>query len=170
MDIFALHPTADLLDAHPELGCAQLQFRSFGRRPAFHGRIRTLKCVDDTLLLSQIVATPGDQAVLVIDGEASPRCALIGDRHAGVAAQNGWAGMVIYGMARDTEGLASVDIGIRALGAVPRRSGKSGRGEIDVPVTFGGLTFEPGGWAWVDADGVIAASAAWIRRQAQRDA
>jgi regulator of ribonuclease activity A len=161
-------PTSDLLDAHPELTCVHLQFRSLGGLSSFDGPIRTLKCVDDTLLLAELVAKPGDGAVLVVDGEASPRCALIGDRHASTAAANGWAGVVVYGMARDVAGLRDVRLGVRALGAVPRRSGKTGRGEIDVPVTFGGVVFEPGGWVWADLDGIVAASADWVAQRRSR--
>ncbi|MFD2420108.1 ribonuclease E activity regulator RraA [Amycolatopsis pigmentata] len=149
--------TCDLLDLHPELACTEVQFRDLGGRRRFGGRIRTLKCVDDTKLLAEVLAGPGEGCVLVVDGEASPRCALIGDRHAGTAARNGWTGVLVYGMARDSVGLGAVDIGVKALGVVPRRSGKTGRGEIDVPVTFGGVTFLPGGTLWADEDGVVVA-------------
>lgn len=153
--------TCDLLDRFPELACTEIQFRDLGGRRRFSGPIRTLKCVDDTKLLAGIVAEPGEGAVLVVDGEASPRCALIGDRHATRAAENGWAGVLVYGMARDGTGLGAVDIGVKSLGVVPRRSGKTGRGEIDVPVTFGGVTFHPGGHLWADEDGVVVAAPGW---------
>lgn len=153
--------TCDLLDDHPELACTQIQFRDLGGRRRFGGPIRTLKCVDDTKLLAEIVAGPGEGAVLVVDGEGSPRCALIGDNHAARAAANGWAGVLVYGMARDSVGLGRVDLGVKALGVVPRRSGKTGRGEIDVPVTFGGVTFQPGGRLWADEDGVVVAPPEW---------
>lgn len=156
--------TCDLLDRHPELACTEMQFRDLGGQRRFSGRIRTLKCVDDTKLLAQVLAEPGEGGVLVVDGEASPRCALIGDRHAGTAARNGWKGVVVYGMARDSVGLGAVDIGVKVLGVVPRRSGKTGRGEIDVPVTFGGVTFVPGGRLWADEDGVIVAPPEWAPR------
>ncbi|MGE0220625.1 ribonuclease E activity regulator RraA [Mycolicibacterium sp.] len=153
--------TSDLLDAHPELGCCQVQFRQFGGRREFSGPIRTLKCVDDTALLRDVLGGPGDGAVLVVDGEASPRCALIGDRHAAMAAANGWSGVVIYGMARDAAALAAVDLGVKALGTVPRRSGKTGRGYLDIPLTFGAVQFHPGGVLWSDDDGIVVAPAGW---------
>lgn len=37
----------------------------------------------------------------------------------------------------------------------PRPSGKAGLGEIDVPVTFGEVTFHPGDMLFSDDDGVV---------------
>ena len=48
-----------------------------------------------------------------------------------------------------------MDIGVKALGTVPRRANIGGRGDIDVPVQFGGVTFTPGARLVADEDGVI---------------
>ncbi len=157
--------TADVLDAHPELACVQTQFESYGGRARFSGPIRTLKCLEDTQLLMELVRTPGNGSVLVVDGEGSRRTALIGENHATTAAEQGWAGLVINGMARDTAGLASVNLGVRALGSVPRRSLRTGRGYVDIPVTFAGVDFEPGGWLWSDEDGIVVAPSGWSADQ-----
>lgn len=42
-----------------------------------------------------------------------------------------------------------------ALGSNPRKSGKAGTGERDVPVTFGNCTFHPGATLHSDDDGVV---------------
>ncbi len=49
-------------------------------------------------------------------------------------------------------------IGIKALGSNPRKSGKTGSGAADVPVTFGGVTFTPGHWLYSDEDGLLVAA------------
>lgn len=154
-------PTTDISDAHPSLHICETQFIQYGGRRAFGGRIRTLKCLDDTALLMQVLDQPGGGAVLVVDGEASLRCALLGDRHAGMAASNGWSGVVVFGAVRDAVGLGSLDLGVKALGATPRRSGKTELGAIDVPVRFGTAVFEPGGYLWSDDDGIVVAPAGW---------
>ncbi|MEU1802375.1 hypothetical protein [Streptomyces sp. NPDC019937] len=46
-------------------------------------------------------------------------------------------------------------VGVQALGTIPRKSGKAGRGAVDVPVSFGGVTFTPGGLLHADEDGVV---------------
>ena len=136
-------PTSDISDAHPDLQVCETVFTQFGGKSVFGGPIRTLKCLDDTALLMNVLAEPGKGCVLVIDGEASLRCALLGDRHAGIAAQNGWAGIIVRGAVRDVHGLSALDLGVKALGTVPRRSGKSGLGAVDVPVRFGTAEFIP---------------------------
>lgn len=50
-------------------------------------------------------------------------------------------------------------IGIKALGTNPKRSSKHESGEIDAPVTFGGVCFSPGANAYCDDDGVVVVAA-----------
>ncbi|MGW2327558.1 RraA family protein [Streptomyces sp. NPDC001700] len=45
----------------------------------------------------------------------------------------GGAGLVLRGAIRDSAALAEVRVGVQALGATPRKSGKAGRGAIGVP-------------------------------------
>jgi regulator of ribonuclease activity A len=56
---------------------------------------------------------------------------------------------------RDTVALARMALGIKALGSNPRKSAKTGSGQLDVPVVFGGVTFEPGAHLWSDEDGLL---------------
>ena len=132
--------TTDLCDAHPETQSCETQFVGYGRRRAFFGRIRTVKCHEDNALLKTVISGPGRGDVLVIDGGASYRCALMGDVIAGLGLQNGWAGAVINGVVRDVTALESMDFAVKALGSNPRRGAKSGAGQVDVPVAFGVLT------------------------------
>jgi regulator of ribonuclease activity A len=48
-----------------------------------------------------------------------------------------------------------MDMGVKALGTMPKRGERTGAGELDVPVSFGDLTFLPGHHVVADADGVI---------------
>ncbi|MBV8804924.1 MAG: ribonuclease E activity regulator RraA [Sinobacteraceae bacterium] len=151
--------TADLVDAHADVvKSCEAQFRQYGGRIRFHGPIRTVKSTEDNALLKQTLSAPGDGAVLVIDGAASLRCALVGDLIAGLGQKNGWSGLVIWGAVRDTVALANLDIGIKALGSNPWKSNKNGTGQVDVPVSFGGVEFRPGYWLYSDEDGILVSS------------
>ncbi|MDI1335190.1 MAG: S-adenosylmethionine--2-demethylmenaquinone methyltransferase, partial [Lacunisphaera sp.] len=75
------------------------------------------------------------------------------------AQKNGWAGVIIYGAVRDTLALGQLDLGLKALGSNPRKSGKAGTGSLDVPVSFGGATFAPGAWVYSDEDGIVVSAA-----------
>jgi regulator of ribonuclease activity A len=110
---------------------------------------------EDIALMRDVVGQPGAGQVLVIDGGGSLRRALFGDVMAAVAAGNGWAGLVIHGAIRDGVEIDTMDIGVKALGTVPKRGERSGAGEADVPVRFGGVTFHPGRRLVADEDGVI---------------
>jgi regulator of ribonuclease activity A len=148
--------TADLVDEHGEaLQSCDLQLRQFGGRRRFHGPIRTVACLQDNALVKTVLSEPGNAAVLVVDGQGSLHTALVGDLIAGLARDNGWAGLVVNGAVRDTEELAGLDIGIKALGSNPRKSAKLAAGQVDVPVRFGGVTFRPGEYLYSDEDGVV---------------
>ena len=147
--------TAELLDEHADRALVCLtQFRSFGPA-AFSGRIATIRCYEDNVLLRSRVEEPADGRVLVVDGGGSLRYALLGDNIATIALEHGWSGIVLNACVRDSAALDQLDIGIKAVGTNPRPSRKDGAGAIDVPVSFGSITFEPGAMLHADADGVV---------------
>ena len=121
----------------------------------FAGRINTVRCFQDNALLKSVLSEPGEGKVLVIDGGASLHAALVGDVIAGLGQSNGWAGIIVNGAVRDSAELRTIDIGIKALGTNPRKSTKSGTGESDVDVEFGGVVFVPGETVYSDDDGVV---------------
>ncbi|WP_433660842.1 ribonuclease E activity regulator RraA [Nocardia sp. CA-128927] len=148
--------TADLADEiGPEIRSCDTQFIQFGGRAAFAGRITTIRCFQDNLLVKQTLGEPGNGKVLVVDGDASIHTALVGDVIAGRGVDNGWAGVIINGAVRDSAILRTLDIGIKALGTNPRKSTQTGSGDRDVPVEFGGVTFVPGDLLYSDHDGVV---------------
>ncbi|MGX1932820.1 ribonuclease E activity regulator RraA [Microbacterium resistens] len=148
--------TADLYDRLGEaLQSLPLQLRSFGGRAAFSGPVRTVRCFEDNVVLKSVLETPGDGAVLVVDGGGSLDRALMGDMIAGLAVRNGWAGVVIHGAIRDSADIARLPLGVKALGTNPRKSTKEGVGEIGVEVAFGGVVFRPGARLVADEDGIL---------------
>lgn len=154
-------PTADLVDdIGADVRSCDVQFRQFGGRTQFAGPISTVRCWQDNALLKSVLSTPGDGGVLVIDGDGSLHTALVGDLIAELARSNGWAGLVVHGAVRDATALRDIDLGIKALGTNPRKSAKTGAGERDVTVSFGGVTFVPGDIAYSDDDGIVVVTAA----------
>lgn len=157
--------TADLLDNNEaqvragRLRVVAPMFRAFGRRRAFWGRIATLKVFEDNSLVRQALESPGCGRVLVVDGGASQRCALLGDQLAKLAVDNGWVGIVIHGCIRDSKAINEMDLGVLALGTHPLKSVKKGAGDAEVAITFGGVTFSPGEFLYADEDGVIVSDA-----------
>lgn len=148
--------TADLYDERgDELQSVNLQFQNIGGHAQFSGPVRTVRCYRDNALLKSILGTPGEGAVLVVDGGGALESALVGDLIAALAVDQGWAGVIVHGVIRDRVAIGSLPLGLKALGANPRKSSKTGAGEADVVVEFGGVTFRPGAMLWSDEDGIL---------------
>lgn len=147
--------TPDICDDHPEVQVVDPGFRNFGGVEAFGGPIVTVKCFEDNSVVKELVAKPGKGRVMVVDGGGSNRCALLGDMLAEKAADNGWAGLIIYGCVRDVDVVGKTSLGVQALGSHPRKSNKRGVGELDIPVTFCGVTFQPGHYVYADNNGIV---------------
>ncbi|MCG8537118.1 MAG: ribonuclease E activity regulator RraA [Pseudomonadales bacterium] len=148
--------TPDLCDAYPELvRVAEPIFTNYGGRPAFGGEIITVKCHEDNSLVKEHVSNPGDGKVMVVDGGGSLRCALLGDMLAEKAAENNWAGLIIFGCIRDVDEIRKTQLGVQALRTIPIKSNRKGRGDLNIPVTFAGVTFHPGEYVYADNNGVI---------------
>lgn len=151
--------TCDLCDDNADTVSAVTghQWRNYGGRKAFGGEVVTVKCFEDNSRVKEHLATEGKGKVLVVDGGGSLRNALIGDMIAEKAVQNGWEGVIIYGACRDVDELAKLDIGVMTLGCVPIKSVRRDEGQLNIPITFGGVTFQPGHYVYVDNNGIIAA-------------
>lgn len=155
--------TTDLCDAHEGKVCVVApMFRSYGGRKAFCGGVATLKLFEDNGLVRKTLESAGNGRVLVIDGGGSLRRALVGDQLAALGVKNGWSGIVAYGCIRDSRAIGAMDIGVLALATHPQKTLKKNEGDCDIPVVFGGVTFNPGDWLYADEDGVIVSDSALV--------
>ena len=66
--------------------------------------------------------------------------------------------MIIYGCVRDVDALVAIDLGIQAIGSIPVKTEKRGIGDLNIPITFGGVTFSPGAYVYADNNGIIVSS------------
>lgn len=148
--------TADLCDAHDaQLRVLLLPWRDYGGRVAFCGEISTVRTCEDNSRVREAVQEPGRGRVLLVDGAGSLQRALLGDLLAAKAVENGWAGVVVVGAVRDCAVLATLPLGVKALGSVPRKTERRGLGERDVVLQWDGVAVRPGEWLYADADGVL---------------
>jgi regulator of ribonuclease activity A len=148
--------TADLYDERgEEVESIAIQFQDLGGTSHFSGPVRTVKCFEDNALVKAVLGTPGEGAVLVVDGQGSLRTALMGDMIAESAVANGWAGVVINGAIRDREAVAKLPLGVKALGSNPKKSATTGVGEVDVQLVIDGVRIQPGVTIFCDPDGVL---------------
>lgn len=148
--------TCDLYDEFgARLRVVPPPFQDFGGKLAFHGPAFTVKCFEDNSRIKELANTPGEGRVMVVDGGGSLRCALFGDVIAKEALANGWAGAVVFGCVRDKAVLRTLDFGIKALAATPRKSIKNNEGQVSVAVVINGVQCLPGDMVVVDEDGIV---------------
>ena len=79
----ATHSTCDFCDSHAEAiadGRVRVLppvFKHYGRQQHFHGQVATVQCFEDNTLVRAALETAGMARVLVVDGGASLRHALL---------------------------------------------------------------------------------------------
>ena len=150
--------TADLYDEYEEeLQIAKPMFNDYGGLKQFSGPALTLKVFEDNSLVRAALEEPGLGKVLIVEGGASLRCALLGDMLAELGVKNGWVGIIVYGCIRDSVMIGKMNIGVKALNTTPRKSVKKGVGDRDIAITFADVTINPGDFIYADEDGFVVA-------------
>lgn len=135
-------------------------FRHYGGIGRFAGQVETIQCFEDNTLVKAALDTPGNGRVLVVDGAASLRRALVGGNLAAAAQRNGWAGIVVDGCVRDSREISEAQVGICALGLVPMPTQKRDQGLQGLEVQIAGVRVRPGDWLYADEDGIVVAARA----------
>ncbi|WP_101759792.1 ribonuclease E activity regulator RraA [Oceanicoccus sp. KOV_DT_Chl] len=148
--------TPDLCDQYgDQVQVADPVFKHYGGVRRFGGEVLTVKCFEDNSKVAELVKTPGQGRVLVVDGGGSPRRSLLGDNLARAAQQNGWSGIVIYGSIRDVEDITEMAIGVMALATIPLKTEKRNQGDVGVELAMAGLKIKSGSFLYADGSGVI---------------
>lgn len=120
------------------------------------GRAFTVKIPagDNTMVLKAIKeASPGD--VLVVDAKGESYRAVAGDFVMSLAQKLGIAGIIVDGVIRDLIGVRSLNFPVFSKGTTVAASFKNGAGEINIPISCGGVSITPGDIIVGDADGVV---------------
>jgi regulator of RNase E activity RraA len=103
---------------------------------------------------------PGD-VVVVADPIGSP-VAMWGENATRYAQRHGVVGAVLGTAVRDVAAHARLGFPLFALGATPLAARFEGRGEVNVPISIGGIAAQPGDAIVGDEDGVVVVPAAQL--------
>jgi regulator of ribonuclease activity A len=152
--------TADVCDQYRDARVLPLVFSSFGGQKSVNGRVETVVVHSSNELIQKTLDEDGRARILVVNGGgARAKYALVGDRLATLAIQRGWAGIVVNGLIRDIERLATMPIGIWARGTSPQRGPlRGGHGRRGAGLSFGlrrRLVIQPGDHLYCDSDGIV---------------
>lgn len=100
------------------------------------------------------IAQPGD--VIVVDAGASPMNAVLGDLVSNKARHRGVQGFVVDGLIRDVAEIREIpDFPVFARGISPIGPLHRGPGEVNFPISAGGIVVHPGDIIVGDLNGVV---------------
>lgn len=109
---------------------------------------------DNRAVLKAIgTAKPGD--VLVVDSKGDTYRAIAGDFVVGLMQTMGIRALVVDGVIRDIIAIKALNFPVFSRGTTVASSGKAGVGDINIPISCGGVAVYPGDIIIGDADGVV---------------
>lgn len=119
--------------------------------PALTVRMRA----GDNLMLHKAIALaqPGD--VIVVDTTGTTNYSVLGDLMSASAMKMGIAGIIVDGAVRDVGDLKKHRYPIFAKAVIPAVGDKAGPGEINYPISCGGVPVLPGDYIIADNNGVV---------------
>ena len=111
--------------------------------------------IGDSLLISEAVELAREGDVIVVDAHGCMDNAVWGDLKCLACKVKKLAGVVIDGAVRDIEGIREIGFPVFARSVTCRSSSKNNPGEINVPVSCGGVAVQPGDIVVGDEGGVV---------------
>lgn len=148
-------PVANIADNMNRFSCVDARIKPMNRSPLLGTAFTVKSRTADNLLFHKAldIAKPGD--VIVVDVQGDTVNSVTGEIMMRYAKKKGLAGFLIDGAIRDSGALAEMDFAVYAKGVTPMGPYKDGPGEINVPVSCGGVVVNPGDIIVGDEDGVV---------------
>jgi regulator of RNase E activity RraA len=148
--------TGNVCDALGRFGAMDFRVKPLAPGMRIAGVATTVKIrpCDNLVIWKAIeLAQPGDILVLATGGYTLS--ATWGDITSRAAHARGLGGVVTDGAARDVDGILEVGLPVFAAAVTPNSPYKDGPGELNVPVSCGGVPVHPGDILVGDGDGVV---------------
>jgi RraA family protein len=109
----------------------------------------------DFLMIPEAMSKARAGDVLVIDAGGETKRSVWGEYFSTWAKGIGLAGLIIDGATRDVTDIKALGFPVFARAATPRKPTMQGPGEVNVPVSCGGVCVVPGDIVVADREGVI---------------
>lgn len=146
--------TTALCDADKTTRVMHSAIRPRSAQQRIFGRAFTVRCRDDFLGVLQAVETAAPGDVVVVDG-GEREIALGGELFARGALKRSLGGIVVDAGYRDMAYVASCELPVYSRFVTPISGTAAKLGELQVPVTCGGVTVNPGDLVLADGEGLI---------------
>ena len=155
IDGFAEFETADVFGAMNRLYAMSGEITNLSNDKTLLGAACTVKLYPgDNLMIHKTldIAKPGD--VVVVDCSGAMTNAVFGDLVANKAKHRGIGGYIIDGLIRDLDGVKETGLPVFARGVTPFGPLHRGPGEINTPISCGGVVVNPGDIIKADSTGI----------------
>lgn len=153
---FAAIPVANISDCMSRIPAGGPALRPMHAGGVLCGPALTVKTrPGDNLMVHMALNLGVAGDVIVVDAGGDLTNAIIGERMLAYCVAKQFAGMVIYGAIRDYGWIRQQNFPVYACGITHRGPYKDGPGEINVPVSIGGMVVTPGDLMVGDEDGLL---------------
>ncbi len=148
-------PVANIADNMNRTFVVDARIRPMNRRPLLGTAVTVKSRTADNLMFHKAIdlAQPGD--VILVDVQGDTTNSVTGELMITWAEHRGVAGIVLDGAIRDVDAYENMEISVYAAGITPKGPYKDGPGEINVPVSIGGVVVKPGDIIVGDSDGIV---------------
>lgn len=158
VELFRGLPAANIADVMNRFFCVDARIKPLNDTPLLGTAFTVRARIGDNRMFHKAIdlAQPGD--VIVVDVQGDITNSVTGEIMMRQVLKKGLAGVVIDGAVRDADALRKMDLAIYAAGITPKGPYKDGPGEINVPVSCGGMVVNPGDILVGDGDGIVVIS------------
>ena len=153
---FATIPVANISNSMSRLNSGGAQLRPLHAGGVLCGPALTVKSRPGDNLMTHMalnLAVEGD--VIVVDAGGDLTNAIVGERMLAYCVAKKFAGVIIYGAVRDYGWIRQQRFPVYACGVTHQGPYKDGPGEINTPLSLGGMVVHPGDLIVGDEDGVL---------------
>lgn len=148
-------PTANIADNMGRFYALGDGIRPFNKKNLVGTAITVKSNTADNLLFHKALDIAKEGDVIVVDVQGDCTNAVCGEIMVRYAMKKKLAGFVIDGAIRDVDSISNCDFSVYAKGVNPKGPYKFGPGEINVPISCGGVVINPGDIIVGDQDGVV---------------
>lgn len=148
-------PVAAIGDVMNRISCVDARIKPLNKAPLLGPAFTVRARAGDNLMFHHAmdIAEPGD--VIIVEGQGDLVNALSGENMMMWSERRGLAGVVVDGAMRDVDSISQMTFPVFCSGIQPNGPYKEGPGEINVPITCGGISVSPGDIIVGDADGIV---------------
>lgn len=162
VELFLAVDTTAICDADKTTRVMESAIRLRSAEVRICGPAFTVRCRDDFLAVLKAVEMASLGDVVIVDG-GEREIALAGELFARGALARGLGGIIVDGGYRDMAYVADCELPIYSRFITPLAGTASKLGELQIPVTCGGVSVNPGDIILADTEGVIVVDTNRIR-------